>query len=275
MIERILVPIDFSSDSINAMEFAIEIAKKTKARLRLIYVKSKKNFDVPFFFQDIEVEKVSIESFFEIIERKYFSDIDFNYDYKIREGKVFREVVNQAKYDDTELIIMGTHGLSGFEMYWIGSNAFKIVTNATCPVITIRNGFLSRKIKNIVMPIDVTKASRKKLAFTTKLAQICYSTIHLVSVRETNRPAIIKKLQNYIEQSQEYIKNKNVDVIVDNLYGKNITDITIEYAKQINADLISIMTEQPENAYNIFLGKYAQQMVNNSPIPVLSIRPKY
>ncbi|MFA5194156.1 MAG: universal stress protein, partial [Bacteroidales bacterium] len=54
----------------------------------------------------------------------------------------------------------------------------------------------------------------------------------------------------------------------------NITSATIKYAEQIDADLIIIMTEQEEELSNIWLGPYAQQMVNNSPIPVMSVHPK-
>jgi nucleotide-binding universal stress UspA family protein len=274
MVKKILVPIDFSSDSINALEFAIEIANKSNAIIDMIYVKSSKTFDVPFFFKDSKVNKVSIENFFDIILSKYATKIKTKLSYKIREGKVYREIINQAKYSDSDLIIMGTHGVSGFEAYWIGSNAYKVVSNSTCPVITIRNGFLHRGINKIVMPIDVSKCSRQKSIFTSELALLCDATIHLVSVRETNRPVIINKLNNYINQTKEYLESKNIKVITADLSGSNITDITIDYAKKIDAQLISIMTEQPENAYNIWLGKYAQQMVNNSPIPVLSIRPK-
>jgi nucleotide-binding universal stress UspA family protein len=58
------------------------------------------------------------------------------------------------------------------------------------------------------------------------------------------------------------------------LKGSNITDMTIDYAKSINAELISIMTEQGQHPISLLMGPYAQHMVNNSPIPVLTIRPK-
>ncbi len=53
--------------------------------------------------------------------------------------------------------------------------------------------------------------------------------------------------------------------------GGNITNVTIAYAEKINADLIVIMTEQEPQIGSFFLGKFAQQMVNNSPVPVLVV----
>ena len=56
------------------------------------------------------------------------------------------------------------------------------------------------------------------------------------------------------------------------IQGSDLTEMTIEYAKSINADLISIMAEQGEQPVSLLLSPYAQQMVNLSPIPVLTIR---
>jgi len=270
--KRILVPIDFSSDSINALEHAIDIANKVGAKLRMIHVSSGKKLDVPLYFKDFSVKEQYLpDDFFKILIDKYANKINVPFDYKLREGKVYKEISNQAKYDDTDLIIMGTHGINGFEAYWIGSNAYKVVINSDCNVMTIRNGFLRMGIKNIVMPLDISKETRKKVDATTKIAELCNAKIHVVTVRETDKPRVISRLNSYSQQVCEYLESKNISYIKDDLSGKNITDITINYANKVNAELITIMTEQMENTSNLWLGKYAQQMVNNSPIPVLSV----
>ena len=96
----------------------------------------------------------------------------------------------------------------------------------------------------------------------------------ILTVRESNSPGIIEKLNKYCEQVEDYIKNKNIKYKSDHLFGSNITETTIEYAISINAELITIMTEQMRSTKNLWLGPYAQQMVNHSPIPVLSVRPE-
>ena len=67
----------------------------------------------------------------------------------------------------------------------------------------------------------------------------------------------------------EGIKHQYITFTVE-----NITEKTIEYAEHIDANLIAIMTEQEWKARNLLMGPYASQMVNHSPIPVLSIQPK-
>jgi hypothetical protein len=57
---------------------------------------------------------------------------------------------------------------------------------------------------------------------------------------------------------------------VEHLNGGNLTDLTLDYSRSINADLISIMTEQEKSASNLLLGNFAHQMINKAFIPVLS-----
>ncbi len=274
--ERIIIPIDFSGDSINALEHAIKYANNANAELRMIHVKKSLKYDEPFQFKDFDSTLGnSIEDFFEMLIEKYKPHIKTKIDYKIRVGKVYKEVCNQAKYDDSDLIISGSHGGSGFEEYWIGSNAYRIVMNAPCPVITVRNGYTVREVKKIILPIDISKGSRKKIPFTIELAKIFNAEIHVIGVRETDRPRVNQKLIRYSEQAKKAIESNNIVCKTDLLLGDNHSDTIIEYAKKEDAQLISIMTEQAESALNIFVGKYAQQMINNSPIPMLNTRNNY
>ncbi|MBI5541537.1 MAG: universal stress protein [Bacteroidia bacterium] len=270
--KKILVPIDFSADSVNALEHAISFANIIEADVRMIHVKRSKNFEMPFYFKDFDmVVGKSLDDFMNILIEKYKGKIKTKLDYKIREGNVFKEITNQAKYDDAYLIIMGTHGASGFEELMIGSNAFRVVSNAPCPIITIRNGFEHKDLKNVVMPIDFSKETRQKVPFVTELARFFGATVHVIGVAEISSVDITSKINTYCTQVEEYLKEKGVNCTKEVLVGSNITDITIDYAKKVNAELITIMTDQLTNAA-FWLGPYAQQMVNHSPIPVLSIR---
>ncbi len=274
--KKIIVPIDFSKDSINALEHAVWISNAVGADLRIIHVTKSKNFEMPFHIENFDkMIGKSLEDFMQLIYKKYKSKVKCKLDYKIRIGKVYREIVNQAKYDDAYMIIMGTHGVSGFEEMWIGSNAYRVVSNAPCPVLTIRHGFLRCVVKNFVLPIDVTSDTRKKVPFTAELAKFLKSNVHVLLVSESSSPTIKKKIDNYGKQVQEYLTKAGVRNVLAYGIGDNITDETINYAKSIGADLISIMSEQPENPQNLWLGAYAQQMVNHSPLPVLSLRPEF
>jgi len=268
--KKIIVPIDFSKDSLNALQHAIWIANLVDADIRIVHVTKTKNFEMPFYIENFDkMVGKSLKDFMEMIYKKYKAKVKNKLDYKIRVGKVYREIVNQAKYDDAYMIVMGTHGVSGFEEMWIGSNAYRVVSNAPCPVLTIRHGFLKCMVGNIVLPIDVSADTRKKVPFSTEIAKYLKSTVHVLLVTESNSPTIKKKVEGYGKQVVDYLKKSGVKYVLASETGDNLTDVTIEYANTIGADMISIMSEQSSTTSNLWLGAYAQQMVNHSPLPVL------
>jgi len=171
------------------------------------------------------------------------------------------------------MIVLGTHGVSGFEEYFLGSNAFRVVLKAPCPVITIRHGFAAGELKRIVLPLDITNHSRRKVPLITDIAMAFESEIHVLGVHETDGKEVMTRISQYVDQVYDLLVDKGVKAVKDIRQGGNITNMTIDYAKDIDADLISIMTEQTERPENIWLGPYPQQMVNHSPIPVISIHP--
>ncbi len=274
--KTILVPVDFSKDSINALEQAIIFANQFNAAVRMIHVKKKENFD-PTFVEDSESIGINtVKDYFAILMQRYQDKIhDGLLDYKIREGLIYKEITNQAKYDDAYFIIMGTHGVSGFQEYWIGSNAFRVASNAECPVITIRYGYRAEKLDKIVLPIDVSYGTRLKVPYVADLASRINAEILVAAVYETSQKDVIARVNQYGKQAYDFVASRGVSCSFHSLKGKNISDVTIKLARDEGAQLIAIMTEQTENPRNIWLGSYAQQMVNHSPTPVMSLKTNF
>jgi nucleotide-binding universal stress UspA family protein len=228
------------------------------------------------FQEPVDASRKEITRNFDEIITKYSPKLENGeMHYKIRKGKVHIEVANQAKYSDAMMVIAGTHGVTGFEEFWIGSNAYRIVTYSPCPVFTVRTNYAFKKdIKKIVVPIDSTLETRQKVPFSTVIAKYFDSEIHIVSLYSTTIKAVRYKVDNYSKQVKKYLEEENVKYVMKTVDAENITNSTIEYAKEVDADVIAIMTEQETTTSNLFLGAYAQQMVNHSPIPVLNIHAK-
>lgn len=273
--KQIIVATDFSKCSLHALEFAINVANKVKASILLVWVDNTRSDESVYPDMASGSRKDITENFEEIIETYSPKLKEGEMNFKIRKGKVHVEVANQAKYSDAMLVITGTHGVTGFEEFWIGSNAYRIVTYAPCPVITVRTNFdFSHELNKIVVPIDSSLETRQKLTFTTKVAKYFGSELHIISLYSTSIQAVRQKVDNYTRQVKKYLEEENVNFVVEKVDADNITNATIDYSTKINADLIAIMTEQELTTANLFLGAYAQQMVNHSPIPVLSVHAK-
>ncbi len=271
---QIIVAIDFSKCSIHALEYAIQLSNTLKTGITMVWVDAARTDESVLGPADTNRKEIT-NSFDQLIE-KYGSQLEQGeISYKIRKGKVHLEVANQAKYSDALMVIAGTHGVTGFEEFWIGSNAYRIVTYAPCPVITIRTSYAyNPSLKNIVVPIDSTLETRQKIPFSTKLAKYFDAEIHLLSLYTTTIRAVRQRVDNYSKQVTKYLDEENVKYTLEAVEAENVTNSTIGYAQKVNADVIAIMTEQETTTANLFLGAYAQQMVNHSPIPVLSIHAK-
>jgi len=121
----------------------------------------------------------------------------------------------------------------------------------------------------------MTRETKEKVSKAIEIATLFGSTIHLVSILTTDDEFIVNKLKRQMHQVYEHISDHNVGCTVEFVHDSDVGDAIISYAKKSKADLIMIMTQQERGwSDNMFIGSYAQDIINGSDIPVLSIRPK-
>ncbi len=267
--KTIIVPLDFSNESLTGLNLSLMMAKKTGANIQMIHViDMKTDADKELLEKENQQAKRKFENILQNYKEK--SNIKGSLTYTIKSGKIFKEVTSFADDYDEAMIVLSTHGKSGFEELFIGGNAYKITSHSKKPVITVRRSKISSGIQKIVLPLDYSIQTRVKVPYTVNLAKLFNSEIHLLSVSTSDLKSIDKKLHQYVKQVSAYIESHKVPFVAKHLQGKNLTDITIDYSQSIDADLISIMTEQEKSVSNLLLGTYAHQMINKSFIPVLS-----
>ena len=272
----IIVAIDFSKGSLHALDYAIDFANRVQSNIMMVWVDGQSNQDITFSgTQPNELRDEARKNMEDILESKKGMLKNGKLAYKLRKGKVYQEVANQAKANNAALIIAGTHGVTGYEEFWIGSSAYRIVSYAPCPVITVRYDFdmSGEGVKSIVLPIDGTLDTQQKVPFTIQMAKAFGADIHILALYSTSIKTIQRKVDNSARLVQKMISDEGINHYLEKGQSENITNTAINYAIKVNADLIAIMTEQETNASNILLGPFAQQMVNHSPVPVLSIQP--
>lgn len=273
---NIIAAIDFSDCSINALEHAVSIASKGILDVHMVWVNNPSVTKTTIYSDKSSDLIEDIKKQFSQLIEKYKARLpESTMDYVIREGKVYREILDEAREMESLCIVMGTHGSSGFEQFWIGSNANRLISVAHCPVISLRAGIsVKHQLERIVLPVDSTVNTRQKVPFTAYLAQLFDAEIYVLSVYASKYKAIRARVDEYTDQVVQYLEEEGIPYHRDSMVVDNLTTSTIEYAKKVRANLISVMTEQETSPFNLLVGPYAQQMVNNSPFPVLSIKPK-
>lgn len=143
-ITRIVVPIDFSEYSKQAFRYAIDFAQTFGAEMILVYVVEPVIYPADFSFGEValpslerELHDRSLEQLNLLIETEIPKGISARC--VIRSGKPFVEIIQVAKEEQADLIIIATHGHSGIEHVLFGSTAEKVVRKSSCPVLSLRS----------------------------------------------------------------------------------------------------------------------------------------
>jgi nucleotide-binding universal stress UspA family protein len=271
--KNFIVPIDFSDDSLKGLELAMMFAQKIHVNIQMVYVQ-KKSFDI--YAALIEEEARLAARKFEQLLKVYTPRLknDSRLRYIVKKGRIYEEIVNQAQSYKESIITASTHGASGFEELFIGSNAIKVIAATDRPVITIRKGKVPKDFKKILLPLDVVPETRQKVMLTAQIAQLFGSEVHVIGVTSSKSKKIETRVHAYSKQVCKHLKMAGIPYKADFLYGENIADLTIDYALKIKADMISIITDMGTNIGGFFMGGYAQQILNKATMPVLNIKPK-
>jgi nucleotide-binding universal stress UspA family protein len=142
-LSSILVPIDFSVHSKNALKYAVPLAEKFGAALRLIYVVEPTIYPADLGFGQVVLPGVEDE-----LREKGAGELQALIEKEIgkrapassvvRTGNPHQEILREAEEGNVDLIVVATHGHSGMEHMLFGSTADRVVRHARCPVLTVR-----------------------------------------------------------------------------------------------------------------------------------------
>ncbi|MDZ7777223.1 MAG: universal stress protein [Bacteroidales bacterium] len=270
---RLVVGIDFSKGALHAFRYALKMAEKTKADIRLVWVDNLSSGEAVFNSPANEIRTDAKQNIEELLEEyKDYKGIG-KLDYRLMKGKVGHELSRHAREFGADYIIVGTHGITGFEEYWIGSNANRVVIYAHCPVITVRYDYpITDCFSRFLVPIDSTRETVQKLPHAVHLAGICKAEIWILGVYTTSLQSMNKKVDKLVADAEQYVKNHSLNYNKDCIKSDNIARDVIAYSGQNLADMIAIMTDRESATSNMLLGEYAHKIVNHSTIPVLNVR---
>ena len=276
----ILVPIGFTNQSIVALKQAVTIARHTNSQLYLLSVVEMPTAIQKIFSDYEEKQKLFKQKLREnLIElSQMYCDGIQNIEFFVKSGKIYDQITELADSVNANLIIMGTEGTpKEIKKKFIGSNANKVVRSASCPVITIKGKSISNNCNVIALPLDLNKETREKVTNAIQFARLFSSEIVAFSISYDNDDKSVKnKLNRTLTQVSEFIISKGIKCkteLVNISTSASFSSSIINYTKDINADLIMIMTKGEDNLDLNFLGSNARKLINMSDIPVMSIRP--
>ena len=274
---KILVPIGFSEQSMIALGQAFNLAKIKNSDVVLLSVIEEQSMIQSLFLDDNSDElKKKVKEKLELIAAEYSLKYGVDVDTMVAKGRVYEQVNEVSEMISADLIVMGTNGVNSKSKF-IGSNAEKVVRLSKCPVITIKGKSHRDGCENIILPLDLEKQTKEKVTYALEYARYWDATIRIVSVVLRDNNEVRSKLIKNINQVEKFILDAGVkctSAIVEGEKKRNLGDFVFDYEKKFDADMIMIMTKKEELTLSNNISVTARYIINNSDIPVMSIRPK-
>lgn len=276
--KHIIVPVDFSDQAKIALSQTFNLARKTDSEITLLHVIDEALFSsVMHLFSSSEQQEELLRTGIQVklndLAQETEQQAGVKVHTRIEKGKIYDVVSDVATELNASFIVMGTSGETTLKKKFIGSNAVRVISDAPCPVITIKGKDHKPGCETIVLPLDLSKETKEKVAKCVEIAKLFGSTVKVMSVVDTRDEFLINKLQRQMDQVVAFITEHGVPCTGEFILHKDISESVLKYAQKVNADLIVIMTQKELEWREFFIGTESQQIINESEIPVCSIRP--
>lgn len=293
-LRRVLVAIDFSPASREALAFALPLIKEFQAELHLAHVFAadyplSSMAALPLIVPEIEVES-RVRSHLERVAETEAAVIRRENVHALK-GRPFEEIGRLARALRIDLIVTATRGRTGLKHLALGSTAERLVRHAPCPVLVVhpRGGAVKRRrpsFQKILVPTDFSACADKGLAYARALARKFGARLTLLNSVDlhyysTNPEFILYDLPPLLaaseesarDQMQELVKGTNWDGIAVEtiLESGHAGEQICRQAEKGGAELIVTSTHGKTGLAHIFIGSTAEYVVRHAPCPVLVV----
>lgn len=274
---NIVVPIDFSKCSEYALQAAAKIAKKYNAKITALHMinlsssftgfNDKEQYEVIHYIKRVELR------FKDFLNKDYLKDLVV--EDSVHSYNNFTDVNTIAKNLKADLIIMGSHGVSGFNEIFVGSNTEKVVRTSEIPVLVIKGDPVDFNFDRVVFAsefrenqIDIYKKAMRLFELFNAKVQLIY--INLPADRFRSNLQLKSRFKNFFEKAEDGDSSKAEEVVIYNDYS--VESGVFNYSEENKSSLIAIPTHGRRGLAHFFSGSIGEDIVNKSKLPVITFK---
>ncbi|MBN2520103.1 MAG: universal stress protein [Bacteroidales bacterium] len=272
-LKNILVPVDFEPASTIAAKYAVNLAKRLNSNIILLYV-----VEMPGLFYDIFSSGSEIEKIIQNADNKLNNLVNeikkdgIEIKYRVEKGKPYERILEVSDEENARMIVLGENHSGNEAENNLGTTVFHVTLKASVPVLTIKGDKKEMGCK-ILVPLDLTKRTGKQVYSAIVYGLNYKAEIYLVSsvvggvkIKESRIYRRLKRIKNLIEENgiKCYVK----------LYKRSEISPykrVLEYINEIDPDMVLLMTHQEGFQHDNYIGAFAHHIINESPVPVLSL----
>lgn len=274
--KNILVPTDFSEQAENALKVAAQLANKFNSEIFLLHmlelplqlidpVQSTNNQNLP---EAIFFMKLAHQRFKNLMQEPYLQGIKVHETVEFH--RAFDGIMEISREKNCELVVMGSHGASGFQEMFIGSNTEKVVRHSEIPVLIIKDEILNFNVDHFVFATDANMTNKDTMDKAADFARKIQAKLHLLYVNTPNNfmssEEAQQNLKNFTDNS--HFTNYKLHVYNDFSVEKGI----LNFANKIDAGLLGISTHGRKGIAHFFNGSISEDIVNHAKRPVVTFK---
>jgi len=266
--KTILVPTDLSQLTDIALSVAVTLARPMGANILLLHSMARPAFaELAGSTLDethLDSEQVAREALYKMADNPAYADVTIQ-PVLVTNGE---NVINDVTERVADLIVMASEGTSGLSEWLAGSNAEAVVRYAHCPVLVLKKPVAHFQPRNIICAIDVDERLKTLHHYPFQLGEEGLNQfIYVMTPTDTRK---INSVRDWVDQ---YALRKGISrfsLVIR--HADTVSTGIIDYAQDIQADLIVLYTHGHTGIHHLLAGSVAEDVVNHADVPVLIMR---
>ncbi len=276
-LNKILVPLNFTPHSANALIFAIELMGSMKASITCLHVIEDPGIVISNFLSKELYEKIRREAEIKLLEftKNVLGEKSIMFDIIISKGKVYKSILDTIDLANINYVVMGKSDSLETNNFKTGTNSRHMITNAQVPVILVGSK-VPKSINNLLFPLDLNKPVRGKIERLLEIIENFETKVNIITLSRNDSEEVQEQLTTKINKIKEIFLEQNITCEIKVITSKKPITKTFEnIVNESGVNMVFLMTQQETDTIEQFIGSTAHQIINKSSIPTITVRPEY
>jgi nucleotide-binding universal stress UspA family protein len=276
-IKNILVPTDFSPIARHALQHAERIASLTGARITLLNVVepignafgTSGMVGLSSVFE--EKQRAASARKFERIARAVVQRSGVEVDALAVIGRIAPTITKAAVKTRADLIVMGTHGASGFVQNLLGSNTYRVASISRIPLMSVHKGIARTGYNHIVYPIRDQGQAMQKFSHALLFARLFKARVHIIGLLAHDQKIREREMRAECAAIQKRFMKYRIPAETVFTYKDFLPEAAIRYGHSHRGSLVVIVQDSDFHLVEVFQGAFSKRVLHKVLSPVLTI----
>jgi nucleotide-binding universal stress UspA family protein len=275
--KKILVPTDFSATAEKALNYAIQLAKRTNAQIVVLHVAELLDPDYDtepeaiLNYNDKEISHlnyllIKAQAHIELDEKLHSVALLYN-------GKVVDSIKTVAEKYNIDMIVMGTQGKHNLRTNIFGTRTAEVIAATTVPVIAVPESYEWTEPKNILLAMNEQNDSENVLAPVFSIANAFAASVSTVIFSDEDANPVELLEDEYVMQEVKYRINRSFGRNVEALHieGTDFSKTMQEFITEQDVDMLVMITHKRSFLETLFASSMTKKMAYHTKVPLLSL----